>query len=154
MLCTAHDDVKLAITLSLISNCCITLLFAACSDLLAFKSTVAGDTTAASINTDPAVTAHGLASGSYTFYKDSAEGIGAAVIAVTEPVGSIQACLNLCDADPRCAAAVMTGVAAIGDVPTACSLVRGDTTVGVFKRSVTKTVLSRLSLATVLANGA
>ncbi len=110
---------------------------------------MAGDTTAASIKPEETTQAHGLASGAYTFWsRDDASGIGTQQI-TTAPVTSVGACLSLCDADKECAAAVMTGVASADSQPTACKLVRGDNSVGVFKRSMTRTVVDRLSRASI-----
>jgi hypothetical protein len=41
----------------------------------------------------------------------------------------------------------MTGITAVSSTPTACSLIKGDTRVATFKRSVTKTVVSRLEVS-------
>lgn len=112
---------------------------------------MAGDTTAASIKTeDDTAVANALASGAYTFWaRDDAAGVGA-TITTTNPVASITACLSLCDVDRECAAAVMTGITTADSAPTACKLVRGDSSVGVFKRSMTRTVVDRLSRASIV----
>jgi hypothetical protein len=113
--------------------------------VLAFKAVVAGDTTAASKSAD----AKALASGSYTFWKETAVGVGAA--SPGGPTSSLQACLSACDLDNNCAAVAITGAtsdaaAAIGS----CSLIKGDSTVAQFKRSVTKAVATRLQVAAAL----
>lgn len=122
---------------------------AACSHLIAYKTTVAGDTSAASVKPDDLVGAHGLASGAYTFWpRDDATGVGASST-LTPPVSSVGACLSLCDADRECAAAVMTGVTTADAAPAECRLVKGDSSVGVFKRSMTRTVVERLSRSSI-----
>lgn len=86
-----------------------------------------------------------MASGSYTWYLDSAEGMGASN-STTGPTTSVQACLAACDKDGACAAVVMGGMTSATSKPSSCVLLKGDTTPGVFKRSVTKTVASKLNL--------
>jgi hypothetical protein len=41
----------------------------------------------------------------------------------------------------------MSGVTAVDSTPTGCSLIKGDTRVATFKRSVTKTVVTRLEVS-------
>lgn len=122
-----------------------------CSELLAFKILVAGDVTASRVRHNPntATKAKGMSSGTYTFYKDDSAGIGAAATRMG-PVSSIQDCLSLCDRDGGCALAVMTGITTSTSAPTDCRLMKGDSTVGTFKRGMIKTNLDRLSLVGVL----
>jgi hypothetical protein len=113
--------------------------------VLAFKALLAADTTYAKSKQD--ATAKGLASGAYTFWWQSAAGIGAA----TTPVitSSFQACLTACDSNPTCAAVAMTGVTTSKAPVQACSLIKGDSTLATFQRSVTKVNTSRLVLPAV-----
>jgi hypothetical protein len=144
------SGVALADSPALPHCCCLSACLFACSDLIAYKATVAGDTTAASVRTDDTAVANALASGAYTFWaRDDATGVGA-TITTTNPVTSVTVCLSLCDADRECAAAVMTGITTADSAPTACKLVRGDSSVGVFKRSMTRTVVDRLSRASIV----
>jgi hypothetical protein len=85
------------------------------------------------------------ASGAYTFWKDSADGIGADTSTVG-PTISLQACLAACDAEGGCAAVVLKGLTSPSSVPTSCVLVKGDITPATFKRSMTKAVVNRLHL--------
>lgn len=118
-------------------------------EVVAFKAVTAGDTTAASRKYKK-VAGKGLSSGSYTFWKESATGLGAS--ATVGPTTSVQACLNACDSDFDCAAVAMTGVssASMAAAPGSCSLIKGDTTIATFKRSVTKAVVTRLDLSAAL----
>jgi len=131
-----------AVPLTILAVSCV--FSVTCRDLLAFKAIVAGDTAAASYRT----TSKALSSGTYTFYRDDASGIGASFAAGN--TASVDACLASCDALSRCAAVVMTDVTGFDSVPSTCTLVMGDGRVGVFKRSVTKTVVSRLTVPPML----
>lgn len=114
-------------------------------DVLAFKAVVAGDTSAAS-----KTKANALASGSYSFWKSDAAGIGAS--SSGGPNTNYQACLSACDADAECAAVAMTGVSssdATAQIGT-CSLIKGNSSVATFKRSMTKAVVGRLTVAQAL----
>jgi hypothetical protein len=102
-----------------------------------YKAILAADTNFGS-------SAKALASGSYTFWWGQAAGIGASN--ESAPTTSVQACLSACDRDHRCAAVAMTGVTAVGAPITSCSLIRGDSTLATFKRSVTRVVPNRLGL--------
>jgi phosphoribosyl-AMP cyclohydrolase len=115
-------------------------------DVVAFKAVVTGDTTASSMKTSKA---KALASGSYTFWKEAA---GAAIgkSSTAGPTTSVQACLSACDTDAECAAVAMTGITALNSTPGSCSLIKGDTTVATFKRSLTKAVATRLELSAVV----
>jgi hypothetical protein len=143
-------------------------------DVVAFKAVVPGDTTAASIKkavaAKPAAVKHvsaaaaaataaapkgikakALASDSYTFWKEAAAGIGASAAAA--PAGStdsIQACLSACDDDAECAAVAMTGITIDTATPVTCSLIKGDPSIAVFKRSVTRAVTARLTVTAAL----
>lgn len=131
------------LTALLLCVCCCRCF---CSgDVLAFKAVVAGDTTAASKSTG----AKALASGSYTFWKETAAGVGASSTA--GPTSSLQACLSACDADAACAAVAISG--ATSDAAAAisgCSLIKGDSRVAQFKRSVTKAMATKLAVSTAL----
>ena len=112
--------------------------------VLAFKAVVAGDTTAASVGT-----AKALASGSYTFWAETAAGVGAS--SSPGPTSSGSACLSACDSDGACAAVAMAGVkASLADGIDSCSLIKGVNTVAQFKRSVTKTVATKLQVSAAL----
>lgn len=114
----------------------------AAGDVLAFKAVVAGDTSAAS-------TAKALASGSYTFWAETAAGVGASTSA--GPTSSGSACLSACDNDGACAAVAMSGVKpSLADAISSCSLIKGDSTVAQFKRSVTKAVATKLQVSAAL----
>jgi hypothetical protein len=102
-----------------------------------YKAILAADTTFGS-------SAKALASGSYTFWWGQASSIGASNESV--PTTSFQACLSACDRDYRCAAVAMTGVTAVDAPITLCNLIRGDSTLATFKRSVTRVVPSRMGL--------
>jgi hypothetical protein len=123
---------------------------------LAFKALLAAGPKAAGLSLN--TTAKGLASGSYTFYQETAAcaateascvGVGQTSTRVT--AATIQACLDICDRDGECAGASVTGVPALwaGALPAAtivtCHLVKGDGSPGTGKRSVTKTVVTRLA---------
>lgn len=129
------------------------LLLPACvcphsGSVLAFKAVVAGDTTAASIKNKNGVKA--LASGSYTFWNASDAGVGASHSDVSANVDSIQACLTACDNDAACAAVSMTGITGPSATPDSCNLIKGNPTIAVFKRSVTKAVAAKLTVAAAL----
>lgn len=115
-------------------------------EVVAYKAVVTGDTTASSMKTTHA---KALASGSYTFWKETA-GATIGMSSSAGPTSSIQACLSACDTDAECAAVAMTGITAVDSIPASCSLIKGDTTVATFKRSVTKTVVSRLEVSAVI----
>lgn len=116
--------------------------------VLAFKALMAGAIGAASTSSGNA-TAKGLSSGSYTIWRDDAAGVGASQTSVT--AATLQDCLTACDVSDTCA-----GVAMVTDGSTdataalstgGCSLIKGDRTVGTFKRSMTRVVTSRLTTA-------
>lgn len=90
-----------------------------------------------------------LASGSYTFWKDDGSMIGYSSRPV-DGVTSFQKCLSACDLDGACAAVVMTGMTTAQSAPASCSKVYGYSGIAVFKRSMTKTVVTRLRLEDVL----
>jgi hypothetical protein len=130
-----------------------------CSDVIAFKAVIPGDNGASSttggdkrrLQATPStlsdkVKAFAMASGSYTFYLDDAEGVGASNTTASQAT-TVHDCLAACDKDGACAAAVMRGVTSFTANPNECVLLRGDTTPGLFKRSMTKTVVSRLDLS-------
>jgi hypothetical protein len=124
------------------------MLVQPCSALVAFKAVVAGDSTAASKKNK----AKGLASGSYTFWAEdvtSAAAIGDSQLDPTGPAPTtIQACLDACDTVASCAGVVMTDVSATDSDTATCKLISGVASVATFKRSVTKAVVSRLTVAT------
>ena len=112
---------------------CVLLLLVPCSgEVVAFKAVTAGDTTAAGFRKKK--TAKGLSSGSYTFWKESATGLGAASSAVS--AASVQACLDACDSDAECAAVAMTGITSATAAPASCS--------------VTKAVVTKLDVSAAL----
>lgn len=126
------------------------------SDIIAFKAVLGGlsDGSAESLrvpSSGPAdeTKAEALSTGSYTFWRDSAAGVGSDV-STTGPTTSVRACLAACDMDGECAAAVMGGVTGPGSVPSSCRLVKGNTAPATFIRSMTKTVVTRLRLEDVL----
>jgi len=124
--------------------CCFLLL---CSgQVLAYKALLAADTLFAKSKApgNKGTVAKGLASGSYTFWSDSAVGIGKSATDVDTT--SFQGCLNACDHAEACAAVAMTGVTAANAPITTCQLIEGDNTIATFKRSVTKVVTSRLAV--------
>jgi hypothetical protein len=104
---------------------------------------VAGDTTAASVDNQ----AHSLASGSYSFWKDAGANVGDSFVTVPTPVTGA-ACLSACDNNPACAAAAMTGATDLTSNVASCKLIKGDSTVAQFKRTVTKTVATQLKINT------
>lgn len=123
-------------------NCPYLLVFVllSCSgEVLAFKAVVAGDTTAASKSTD----AKALASGSYTFWKDATANVGTAT---TNSATTVADCLSACDKDAACAAVAMEGAVSLTAQIT-CKLIKGDSSVAQFKRSVTKVNVNQLTLA-------
>lgn len=111
--------------------------------MLAFKALLAGAVGAASTT----VSSKGLASGSYTVWRDDASGVGASQTPVS--AATLQDCLVACDLSNTCAGvAVMTDDSTgVGASLTSCSLIKGDSTVGTFKRSMTRVVTSRLTTA-------
>lgn len=121
----------------------VTLLAVRSGQVVAFKALLAADPIMAKALRD--TTAKGLASGSYTFWWESLGGIGTS----TTPVNttSLKACLSACDNVEECAAVAMTGVTAVTAPISTCHLVKGDSTLATFKRSVTRVVTSRLTLA-------
>lgn len=128
---------------------------AVCSDVIAYKALISGDIAASSLRKKPAamiVKATGLATGSYTFWQDSATAVGASQTPIN--ADTVQGCLSACDADSSCAAVVMTGLSSSSTTaskPDSCSLVRGVGSIAIFKRSVTKAVANRLTLAAVFS---
>jgi hypothetical protein len=109
---------------------------------------IAGDTSAASVNGTKGLS---LASGSYTFWKDAGAGaatvqIGSEITLAVTPADAT-ACLSACDKNPACAAVAMTGATSMTATPITCKLIKGDSTVAKFKRSVTRTVVGQLELA-------
>jgi hypothetical protein len=114
-----------------------------CSDLLAFKNTAGGDVTASSTTNKTTVKA--LASGSYTYYKDDAAGVGSGAKTATIAVTSVEQCVALCTVDATCALVVMTGVTQATSAPTSCRLISGDVSMAGVRRSVTKTNVQRVS---------
>lgn len=113
--------------------------------MIAFKALLAGATGAASAA--DSVTAQGLASGSYTVWRDDADAVGASQTPVA--AASLQDCLTACDISNDCAGvAMMTdGGTDVTAALSSCNLIRGDSTVGTFKRSMTRVVTSRLTTA-------
>jgi len=113
---------------------------------LAYKALLAADTLFAKSKAagNKGTVAKGLASGSYTFWSDSAVGIGKSTTDIDTT--SFQGCLNACDRAEACAAVAMTGVTAANATITTCQLIEGDDTIATFKRSVTKVMTSRLAL--------
>lgn len=111
-------------------------------NVLAFKAVLSGDVAAASVSVKT------LASGSYTFWKDDGDDVGAST--TDNPTGSTastRACLAACDIDASCAAVKMTGVKAdTTDAITSCKLVKGVSTVAKFVRSVTRADVTKLSV--------
>jgi hypothetical protein len=109
-------------------------------------SSLAGSTAAAN-----KTKAHGLTSGTYTFWYDVADGMVAQPQSMA--VSSIRACLAACDNRAFCAAAAMrlraavdAATAARGDADVAsCSLIFGNTTPSP-KRSLTKADVNLLTL--------
>jgi hypothetical protein len=124
-----------------------------CSDIIAFKAASAGTSGAGSLSIDgTANTATASASGSYTFWQDDSTGVGATRTLVPD-VTTVQQCLDACDAagESSCAGVIMTGVTAPASAPTTCHKVYGNSTAAVYKRSVTKTVVTRLQLEDLLS---
>jgi hypothetical protein len=109
---------------------------------------VAGEGGAYSINSTDETKVKSLASGSYTFWKDDASVIGVKSVAVSNV--NFQQCLSACDLDGGCAAVWMTGLTGPQSTPTSCRKVYGSSDIAVFKRSMTKTVVTRLKLENVL----
>lgn len=110
--------------------------------MLAFKALLAGDTAAAS------VLGKSLVSGAYTFWKDAGANVGFETTTVTASTAA--ACLASCDSDAACAAVKMTGVTAIGDTVASCNMIKGDPAIATWKRSATKAVATKLTLAAAL----
>jgi hypothetical protein len=128
------------------------------SDIIAFKAVLGGLADVAeslSVPSSPAdspadspankTKAKALSTGAYTFWLDSAAGVGSDVSA-SGPTTSVRACLAACDANGECAAAVMGGITGPASAPSSCVLVKGNTMPATFIRSMTKTVVSRLRL--------
>lgn len=117
--------------------------------MIGFKAAMGGDISGTKLRQKGVMRAKLLASGSYTFWHDDgAAAIGAATSQVS--AATVAACINACEADDACAAVVMTGLTSTSTLASSlgtCSLVKGDSTIAVFKRSVTKAVTTRLSLA-------
>ncbi len=114
--------------------------------VLAFKALLAGAVGAAS-TTSGSVSSMGLASGSYTVWRDDTAGVGASQTPVS--AATVQDCLTACDLSSTCAGvAMMTyGSTDVSAAIASCSLIKGDSTVGTFKRSMTRVVTSRLTTA-------
>jgi hypothetical protein len=136
---------------------CPSLSFLPFSDVIAFKAVVPGDAAAAAASlrdtTGPdgpyilgRVKASAMASGAYTFWLDTAGGIGADH-STTVNATSGQECLSACDSASECAAAVMKGITGVTSTPSSCVLLKGDSTPATFKRSMAKAVVTRLGLA-------
>jgi hypothetical protein len=126
---------------------CQTVLLFCSGRVLAFKALLAGAPGAAS--TQSSIAAKGLASGSYTIWRDSGEGVGATQTPVS--AATFQDCLTACDISSTCAgiAVVTNGGAFLTAAVVSCSLIKGDSSVGTFKRSVTRVVVGRLTTAVV-----
>lgn len=111
------------------------------SQYVGLKALVAGDVTAASTQQD--VAPKSLESGTYTFWQDDSAGIGNSTATVTTT--SFATCLSTCDRDQQCAGVTFTGYNATTAAVATCSMIKGDTTVASFKRTVMRTVTSRLA---------
>jgi hypothetical protein len=114
-------------------------------DVVAFKALLAGDIAASSVKVK------NLVSGSYTFWGETVAD-GALGTLVDNAAATVTGCLAACDSDAACAAVLMAGVTDSSDNITAssCKLVRGTTTVAQWKRTVTKTAVSKLAKAAAL----
>jgi hypothetical protein len=118
---------------------------------MAFKVMSVGDVVVSSLRRRQRnTTAQLLGSGSYTFWRDNAADVGAETTTVG-PTADVLSCCAACDADEDCMAAVMPGLASPSDAPAQCLLVKGDSTVTQWKRSVTRVVLTRLSAQSAFA---
>lgn len=118
---------------------------------MAFKALLGGDTNAAQ-STDKVETKT-RPSGSYTFYSDDGTGIGN-IIDGAGDASTLQACLDSCDITPNCAAVVMTTATRLRNNSVgSCSLRSGIVKQGLYVRSLTKTDVARLDLASTLLPG-
>lgn len=136
--------------------CCVVLHNCSnwANDMLAFKAVTAGDAGANKKKKFGGMAAKMLPSGSYTFFMDTGatpSGVPTVGIQYAPPAlatSSIQACLTACDDDYLCAGVWMTGVISPNQSngPSSCTLIKGDATNGVFKRSMTKANVARLIL--------
>jgi hypothetical protein len=75
--------------------------------------------------------------------QDAGEGVGRYRLTVSAP--TMRSCLGECDLMHDCAAAAVSVVpGSTSDQITSCSLIKGDSNMGWWKRSVTRTDVSRL----------
>lgn len=130
------------------------------NDYIAFKALLAPGPGTKSLSVDGDVKSKGLSSGSYTFYQETVQcGApatsctvdGMNVEKVTSPTATptFQGCLDVCDKDGECAAVSMIGVPLLWtsttSLLTACWKIKGDSTAGTFKRSLTKTNVTAMA---------
>lgn len=121
------------------------------SDWIAYKALIAPGPKTVDMSVKKN-TAKGLVSGSYTFHRETVADCsgtchpGWTIIPQASSVNTLQGCLNLCDLDKLCAGVGIIGLNA--DAITKCKLIKGDTTPGTFKRTVTKTDVARLGTST------
>lgn len=94
--------------------------------------------------------AKSAASGLYSWYQDpNALSIG--IQTAAPGAGSftaVQQCLDACDDDPLCVGVMIKAAADPLNTPKMCVLIFGDTTLGVFKRSMTRADTARLAIPT------
>jgi hypothetical protein len=87
-------------------------------------------------------------SGIFTWYQDPNHpsiGIQSAAPGVSAFV-TAQDCLDACDDDGWCVGVIMLPTAQPENIPKTCVLIRGDTTPGVYKRSMTRADIARLAV--------
>lgn len=121
--------------------------------MIAYKALAAGDviTGAASLK------AASQGSGAFTFWNDgdgntTATRVGADL--ASGPTASLQACLDACNLESKCAAVVISGASKNISAPVnGCSLRKGITYEGIFIRSVTRADINRLQFANLAIPG-
>lgn len=114
-----------------------------------FKAVPSGDVGSAwSIPHLASTGAKAATSGMYSWYQDpNAASIGIQRTATNASSFTvIQDCLDACDDDSLCVGVIMKSASNPVNTPKNCVLIRGDTTLGVFKRSVTRADTARLAI--------
>lgn len=116
---------------------------------MGFKAVPSGDVGSAwSIPHLASTGAKAATSGMYSWYQDpNAASIGIQRTATNASSFTvIQDCLDACDDDSLCVGVIMKSASNPVNTPKNCVLIRGDTTLGVFKRSVTRADTARLAI--------
>jgi len=137
-----------------VSPTCLSPLLSCSAPLIAFKNLPSGDvgTNSWSLKTDKEkdTKANMVTTGTYTFYRDEqALIVGTqidpvplvtAAASVAELPSKLQECLNRCDEMVDCAGITIRMNVLEVNRPTTCKLIKGERKLGVFKRTVVRSV--------------